>query len=106
MAAQISFIDAIRTRRSCYAINDKLAISDDCVEELVRTALDYVPGAFNSQSTRVVLLLNDEHRLFWDFVNEVLRPMVEERHWHKTVEKLSGFRAGHGTVCVRPVAQI
>jgi predicted oxidoreductase (fatty acid repression mutant protein) len=98
-------MDAVRTRRSCYAINDKLPISDDRVEELVRTALEYVPSSFNSQSTRVVLLLNDDHRTFWDFVNEVLRPMVKEGQWHKTEEKLSGFRAGHGTVRVRQMIE-
>jgi len=105
MAARISFIDAVKTRRSCYAIHDKLPISDDRVEELVRTALAYVPSSFNSQSTRVVLLLNNDHRTFWDFVGEVLRPMVEEGQWHKTEKKLLGFRAGHGTVRARRIIE-
>lgn len=59
-----------------------------------------MPHSFNAQSTRLVVLLNDEHKQFWEFVKEVLKPQVPEDQFPKTVEKLDGFKAGHGTVCL------
>ena len=59
MAATTSFLDAVRQRRTCYQLHDRIPISDDRVEEIVREAMKYVPSSFNSQSTRLVVLLND-----------------------------------------------
>ena len=101
MATKLSFMDVVKMRRSCYQLTDKMPISDDRVEEIVHSALTYCPSSFNSQSSRLVLLLNDEHRTFWDFVKEVLKPMVpDQKAWETTEKKLNGFRAAHGSVCV------
>lgn len=100
MAEKLTFMDVVKMRRSCYQLTDKIPISDDRVEEIVRNALAYCPSSFNSQSSRMVLLLNGEHKTFWDFVKEVLKPMVpDEKAWETTEKKLTSFRAAHGTVC-------
>ena len=39
-----------------------------------------MPSAFNSQSTRIVLLLNDQHIKFWENAKTVLKDvMVQSR---------------------------
>ena len=99
MASSLNFLDACENRRTIYQITDKIPISDARVEEIAKHNILHVPHSFNATSTRLVVLLNDEHKQFWEFVKEVLKPQVPEDQFSKTVEKLDGFKAGHGTVC-------
>ena len=55
-----SFNEAIETRRTIYNLEKTISISDEELEELIAHAVKHVPSAFNSQSTRIVLLLNDK----------------------------------------------
>lgn len=98
MANQLSFVDAARLRRSAYQLTSKSPISDDRIQELATEAIKHVPSSFNSQSTRLVVLLNEEHQQFWEFVKEVLKPQVPEDQFPATEQKLDSFKAGHGTV--------
>ncbi|KAH0156753.1 hypothetical protein KCU67_g8191, partial [Aureobasidium melanogenum] len=76
MASSMDFLKACENRRTIYQITDKIPISDARVEEIARHNILHVPSSFNSQSTRIVVLLNDEHKQFWEFVKEVLKPQV------------------------------
>jgi nitroreductase len=98
MASSISFADAVKSRRSYYQLNKKAPISDDKIERLVKDAVLHAPSSFNSQSSRLVVLLKDEHDKFWEFVKEVLKPQVPAEQFEGTVQKLDGFKAGYGTV--------
>ena len=51
-----TFREALRHRRSYYALAPESPIDDARIEEIVRFAIKHVPSAFNSQSTRAVLL--------------------------------------------------
>ena len=52
-----SFKEAIQHRRTHYGIGNNSPISDNEIHEIIKTAVTHVPSAFNSQSTRIVLLL-------------------------------------------------
>jgi hypothetical protein len=92
------FFDAIKTRRSYYALNNTSPIPDSQIEQIVKEAVLHVPSSFNSQSARLVLLLKKDHERFWDLVRDALKPMVSAEHFPKTEQKLNGFKAGYGTV--------
>ncbi|KAJ9625797.1 putative nitroreductase [Taxawa tesnikishii (nom. ined.)] len=96
--SNMSFLDAVANRRSNYVLTDKIPISDDRVVELATAAIKNVPSSFNSQSARMVVLLNDEHKKFWEITKEVLKPQVPEDKFGATEKKLDGFKAGHGTI--------
>ncbi|CAD0098338.1 unnamed protein product [Aureobasidium mustum] len=98
MASSMDFLKACENRRTIYQITNKIPISDARVEEIARHNVLHVPSSFNSQSTRIVVLLNDEHKQFWEFVKEVLKPQVPEEQFPQTEKKLDGFKAGHGTI--------
>lgn len=98
MADKMSFLEAVQNRRSIYPLSADIPISDARVKELVVEAIKHVPSSFNSQSTRLVVLLNAEHQKFWDFVKEVLKPQVPEDQFPKTEQRLNMFKAAHGTV--------
>ena len=72
---------------------------DEEVVHIIRTAVKNVPSAFNSQSTRIVLLLGDEHKKLWDIVKNTLKQRISPEAFAKTEAKIDGcFAAGHGTV--------
>ena len=88
--------DAIKNRRSHYSISNESLITDDALKDIIHFAVMNVPSSFNSQSARLVLLLNGHHTKFWDIVKECLRP--RSRDFNATEEKINSFAAGYGTV--------
>lgn len=94
-----SFRQALQDRRSCYAINDKSLLSDAQLQEIIDFALMNVPSAFNSQSSRLVLLLGEQHKKLWSgIVMDTLRAIVPAEHFASTEAKINSFAAGYGTV--------
>jgi hypothetical protein len=98
MSNQKTFFDAVKERRSYYQLNKEAPISDKQITEIVEKAILHVPSSFNSQSSRLVVLLNKDHDTFWDFVLEVLKPLTPEENFPKTEQKVKGFQGAYGTV--------
>lgn len=86
------------TRRSIYALNDQLPLSPLALSEVIEEVVLNTPSAFNSQSSRLVVLLGSEHQKFWALVENALRKVVPPENFDATAVKLDGFRAGAGTV--------
>lgn len=80
------FIDILKKRRSIYALNDQLPINKVELESLIKQVVRFSPSAFNSQSTRVVFLWNDEKDRFWRYTEELLRPLTPEETFPNTQE--------------------
>ena len=106
MADAKGFIDAVKARRTRYQISNESPISDDRIVELVETAIHDVPSSFNSQSTRVLVLLKKEHEKLWDITKEILKTQVPDEKSFKehTEPRINGFRGGYGTVWCPPIA--
>ncbi|KAI1658985.1 Nitroreductase [Daldinia decipiens] len=101
MAAPVkaeSFLDLIKNRRTYYALNKELPISKERIEEIVKQSIFEVPSSFNSQSNRVVVLFGADHDKLWDLTTEILKPIVPADAWEHTAQRMSGFKAGAGTV--------
>ena len=92
------FYSAVEGRRSIYGISKETVISDERIQEIVAFALKHSPTSFNSQTTRAVVLLNQEHDALWDITEEVLKGMVPAEQFAPTAEKMASFRSGYGTV--------
>ncbi|MCK9236902.1 MAG: nitroreductase family protein [Thiopseudomonas sp.] len=93
-----SFIENIKKRRSQYALGKNLALSQAQTTELIQAAVKESPSAFNSQSTRVVILHGEHSEAFWGLVKEALRPLVPADNFATTETKVDSFAAGAGTV--------
>lgn len=94
-----SFKEALKARRSFYQIDNKSTLSDKEIRDLIRFAVEYVPSAFNSQSTRVILLTGNAHTKLWTMVKDTLRPLLPEEAFRQTEHKIDGsFLCGYGTV--------
>jgi len=97
-----SVVEAIKERRTYYQLNKEAPISDSKIKELVEQTILHVPSSFNSQSTRMVVLLNNDHEQFWDFVVEVLKPLTPEDKFDGSKQKINGFKSAYGTVSTIP----
>lgn len=99
MEKKRNFKEALSNRRSYYGLSDKSPISDAEIKEIVEFAVKHVPSAFNSQSTRIVLLLGKQHKKLWGMVKETLRGIVPPEAFGRTEAKIDkSFEAGYGTV--------
>ena len=86
-------------RRSIYALSNQLPVSNDEIVKLVEHAVLHTPSAFNSQSTRIVVLFSEDHKKLWDITEETLKVIVgDDEKFQGTKDKIAGFRAGAGTV--------
>jgi predicted oxidoreductase (fatty acid repression mutant protein) len=93
-----AFLDTIKTRRTIYALGDKLSLSEDQISTLITEAVKQSPSAFNSQSSRVVILFGAQHKKVWDIVKQTLKKIVPEAAFATTEKKIDSFGAGAGTV--------
>ena len=93
------FKDAIKSRRTFYQIDNKSTLSEKELLDLIRFAVEYVPSAFNSQTTRVVLLTGEAHQKLWNIVKNTLRKRISAEAFAKTEQKIDGsFSCGYGTI--------
>lgn len=85
----MTFDNAMEERRSIYNLKDSISISDDELESMIAHAVKHVPSSFNSQSTRIVLLLNDNNNKFWDNTKAILKEVMgENRDFEPTEQKV------------------
>ncbi|MDF2543902.1 MAG: nitroreductase [Herbinix sp.] len=92
------FLTAVADRRSFYGISKETVVSDDRIKEIVDHAIKHTPSAFNSQSTRIVLLLGEHHDKLWEITMEALRKVVPAAQFSDTENKITSFKSGYGTV--------
>ncbi|NLM67564.1 MAG: nitroreductase family protein [Enterococcus sp.] len=92
------FLEALKNRRSIYAIGDNVTLSNQELTDLIQTAVKESPSAFNSQSSRVVILLDDASKKFWSLTEAALKPLTPADAFENTKQKLASFAAGKGTI--------
>jgi predicted oxidoreductase (fatty acid repression mutant protein) len=93
-----NFLEAVKARRSVYAISKESPISDEQIKTIVEEAVLHSPTSFNSQSSRAVVLLGEQQDKLWDITAETLRKIVPTEQFEGTAQKLASFKAGYGSV--------
>jgi len=93
-----TFFGAVRERRSIYGLAKVSTISNEQIQEIITQAILHTPSAFNSQSTRIVLLLGEQHDKLWSITQDVLKSVVPADQFASTAQKMDGFRSAYGTV--------
>lgn len=92
------FYTAIKDRRSVYSISKGTTVSDERITEVVEHAVKYTPSSFNAQSSRVIILLGENHDELWNITEAALKKIVPEDQFGPTKEKINAFRNGYGTI--------
>ena len=94
----VTLQQAFDERRSIYALGNELPVEPQAIVNMAERVLLHTPSAFNSQSSRLVVLFGAEHQKLWDIAEEKLRAAVGDGDFSGTKQKLDGFRAAAGTV--------
>ncbi len=86
-------------RRSIYALGSKEVLSKDKVVEIVEQSVKHCPTAFNSQSSRALVLFGKHHEKFWNIALEALKKVTPPARFSDTETKINTcFKSGYGTV--------
>ena len=93
-----NFYEALKERRSIYAISKETTVSNERIQEVINEAVLHTPSAFNSQSARVVVLFGENHNKLWDITEASLKKIVPEENFAPTKEKIDSFRNGYASV--------
>ncbi|KAL7911543.1 nitroreductase family protein [Trichoderma velutinum] len=91
-------ISSFGARRSVYQLSAETDLSIDRLEEIIRNALLTIPSAFNTQSTRIVVLVGDHHQRLWDIVKAAVAPFVSGDQAKSTNAKIEGFQGAYATI--------
>lgn len=91
-------IASIKKRRTQYSLGKNVPLSKAEIEEIIKEAVKHAPSAFNSQSSRAVILFGAESDKLWNIAKETLRKIVPAEAFGATEGKLNSFAAGVGTI--------
>lgn len=94
----MSFLEQMQKRRSIYAIGKNVTQTPQQLEQIIKTAVKHSPSAFNSQSSRAVILFDNAHHQFWQLVRDALKAVVPADAFAATNSKIDSFANGFGTV--------
>lgn len=93
-----AFIDALKQRRTQYALGRNVSQSRDALAALIQEAIKHTPSSFNSQSSRALVLFGAESQKLWRITVDEVRKVAPAEGFDKTEAKLGSFAAGVGTV--------
>ncbi|SCZ92712.1 BZ3500_MvSof-1268-A1-R1_Chr5-2g08130 [Microbotryum saponariae] len=92
------FISSLTARRTVYALSASSPVPNSKIVEIVNEIVKHSPTAFNSQSSRAVVVFGDEHKKVWQFTKKALKAIVPAEAWPQSEQRVSGFENAHGTV--------
>ena len=94
-----NFAKLQETRRTIYALGKEFLVSNEEVVALVENAMKESPSAFNSQSSRAVVLFGAESEAFWnEIAYSELEKVTPAEAFEGTKGRLASFAAGAGTI--------
>lgn len=93
-----SFWTAVKDRRTYYGINKEHVADAKRIQQVIEDAVKHAPSAFNSQSSRVIVLLDAQHDKLWTLTKNELKKIVPPENFAPTEEKINSFQNGYGSV--------
>ena len=94
----MDFNQAVRTRRSIYALKKEATIGEKEILDFIDFTLLNAPSAFNNQSARVIVTFGESHQKVWDIAKKTLKAIVPAEKFAPTEEKIKGFAHAFGTI--------
>lgn len=92
------YLNTVKARRTYYPLKKESPISDAKIQEILSDVVLHSPSAFNSQSSRAILLLHGEHNKLWDITKAALKAKVSAEQYVVTEKKLNMFQDAYATV--------
>ena len=95
---EITFVDQLKKRRSIYELGKKVHYSQAYIAELIQESVRSCPSAYNSQSTRIVVLFGESHQQFWNIVKGIQKRNVPSAVFEGVEMKVDQCAHAFGTV--------
>ncbi|ETI27695.1 hypothetical protein G647_00144 [Cladophialophora carrionii CBS 160.54] len=94
-----TFLEAVKDRRSIYALAAESPIPDSRIEEIVKHTVTWAPSTYNVQSARAVVLFKENHQKLWDIVKKHMADVPLEGGMREYMDsRIAGWRGSYGTV--------
>lgn len=94
-----TFIEAIEHRRSHYSLSAAMAVNYQEIVRCIERIILATPSAYNSQSSRIVVLFGIHHLCLWGIVKQCIKNIVSPDVYTISREKIDNcFASGCGTV--------
>lgn len=94
-----NFTDLQTKRRSIYALGKNVELSNQELVETIQAAILQTPSAFHSQTTRAVILFDEESDAFWnEIAYSELEKVTPAEAFEGTKQRLAGFAQAKGTI--------
>ncbi|WWC85759.1 uncharacterized protein L201_000625 [Kwoniella dendrophila CBS 6074] len=96
-----AFFEAVKTRRSNYNITNESPLTNEQLQEIIEQAVLHTPTAFNSQTSRAILIVDKEKNdQIWEIVKKrFIESLIDKNmqaFWSNHID--NSFKAGYGTV--------
>lgn len=92
------FKNVIKNRRSIYALGTNSEYSIEEIVATIRETQKDVPSAFNSQTSRLVVLTGEANTKLWNLILDVQKEVLDQATWDFMSPIMEGAKNGIGTV--------
>jgi hypothetical protein len=97
-ASLVTLQQAFDERRTIYALGSDLPVDPRAIVNIAERVLLHTPSAFNSQTSRLIVLFGEQHQQIWNIAEDKLRQEVGDGDFSSSQQKMVSFRAAAGTV--------
>jgi predicted oxidoreductase (fatty acid repression mutant protein) len=88
----MSFTEATHTRRTIRALQPSSPVPDSTITALAEKAILDVPSAFNSQTTRMIILFGANHKKLWAITAHIFHAKIGEERFNAPFMGRPSFR--------------
>lgn len=96
----MDLLDLFKQRRSIYNIGKNTEYSIDEIVSRIRDAVAEAPSAFNSQTTRVVIITGEANDKHWDIIHDAQKSYMPAEMWERVSPRFENAKQGLGTVLI------
>ncbi len=90
--------ELITSRRSIYALGKNISVREESINELIKQCVAQCPSAFNSQTSKVVVLYRKKHDELWDLLTDKMSQILPPEALPETLAKIESFKGAYATV--------
>lgn len=94
----MEYNEILTKRRSIYDLDRNLPVALDIVAGIIGDCVEFTPSAYNSQSQRVMLVLEENHRMLWEKTKVSLTNNQPEDRIARISSRIDGFIKAYGTI--------
>ncbi len=94
----MNLTNLIADRRSIYALGKNIPVEEETINDFVKQCVSQCPSAFNSQTSKVVILYQNKHDALWELLADKMKQLLPPEALEDTLSKIYGFKAAYATI--------